>query len=206
MQASLVELDSQKTVILRKIVRSKTLGDSLKERSQIVLAASEGLTNRQIEKEHGLEEHRVSHWRTRWHEFHEQWKQLDPALRPKMSAKLVRQWLADAEGRGAKPAITEEQRALILAVACEPPGNSGYPHTHWTDRLLAAEVIKRGIVEYVSHVWIWNFLKGQRHEPECCDRQNDYSHVACDEEGRRFRQEYREHHRDRPGGGLGDRA
>ena len=45
MQAALVELDSQETAILRKIVRSKTLGDSLKERSQIVLAASEGLTN-----------------------------------------------------------------------------------------------------------------------------------------------------------------
>ena len=46
MQAALVELDSLETAILRKIVRSKTLGDSLKERSQIVLAASEGLTNR----------------------------------------------------------------------------------------------------------------------------------------------------------------
>jgi transposase len=164
MQAALVELDSQETAILRKIVRSKTLGDSLKERSQIVLAASEGLTNRQIEKDYGLEEHRVSQWRTRWHEFHECWKRLDPELRPKMSAKLVRKWLADAEGRGAKPTITAEQRALILAVACDPPTQSGYPHTHWTDRLLAAEVIQRGIVEYVSHVWIWNFLKDQRPE------------------------------------------
>ena len=164
MQAALVELDLHETAILRKIVRSKTLGDSLKERSQIVLAASEGLTNRQIEKNYGLEEHRVSQWRTRWHEFHEQWKQLDPKLRPKMSAKLVRKWLADAEGRGAKPTITEEQRALILAVACELPEQSGYPHTHWSDRLLAKEVIKRGIVEYVSHVWIWNFLKDAQSE------------------------------------------
>ena len=63
------------------------------------------LTNRQTEKDYGLEEHRVSHWQTRWHEFHEQWKQLDPKLRPKMSAKLVRKWLADAGGRGVKPMI-----------------------------------------------------------------------------------------------------
>ena len=61
----------------------------------------------------------------------------------------LRKWLADAEGRGADATITEEQRALILAVACEPPEKSGYPHTHWTNRLLAAEVIKRGIVEYI---------------------------------------------------------
>jgi len=33
----------------------------------------------------------------------------------------LRKWLADAEGRGADATITEEQRALILAVACEPP-------------------------------------------------------------------------------------
>ncbi len=58
-----------------------------------------------------------------------------------------------------KPEITEEQKALILAVACEPPSQSGYPHTHWTDRLLAREVIRRGIVETISHVWIWAFLR-----------------------------------------------
>ena len=51
MQAALVELDSLETAILRKIVLSKTLGSTLKERSQIVLAAAEGLTNRQIKKD-----------------------------------------------------------------------------------------------------------------------------------------------------------
>ena len=159
MQAVFVELDTREKSILHKIVRSKTLGCSLRERSQIVLAASEGMVNRQIVREHGIEEHRVGIWRRRWHAKHETWKKLDPGLRPKMSEKLVFQWLADAKGRGCKPEITEEQRTLILAVACEPPEQSGYPHTHWTDRLLASEVIKRGIVEYVSHVWIWKFLK-----------------------------------------------
>jgi transposase len=163
-QAASVKLNDQEAAILRKIVHSKTLGLSLRERSQIVLVASVGLTNRQIVKDYGFEEHRVSQWRTRWHKHHEHWKQLDPELRPKMSAKLVRKWLADAEGRGTEPTITTEQRALILAVACDPPDKSGYPHTHWTDRLLAAEVVKRGIVETISHVWIWNFLKGQRPE------------------------------------------
>ena len=157
MQALLLELDSPEKSILHKIVCSKTLGSSLKERAQIVLAASTGVPNRQIVRDHEIEEHRVGIWRRRWHKKHEAWKKLDPELRPKMSQKLVCQWLTDATGRGRKPEITEEQRTLILAVACEPPEQSGYPHTHWTDRLLAAEVIKRGIVEYVSHVWIWNF-------------------------------------------------
>ena len=163
-QAAFVALDTHEKEILRKILCSKTLGSFLRERVQIVLGAADGLTNRQIVKHYGLEEHRVSQWRTRWHKYHEQWKQEEPKLRPKMSAKLVREWLSDAKGRGPKRTITDEQRALILAVACDPPSQSGYPHTHWTDRLLAAEVVKRGIVEHVSHVWIWNFLKEQRPE------------------------------------------
>jgi hypothetical protein len=47
-------------------------------------------------------------------------------------------------------------------VACEPPSQSGYPNTHWSDRLLAKEVIKRGIVEYIAFQTIWSFLKGSR--------------------------------------------
>ena len=176
MQAVLVELGTQEKSILHKIVRSKTLGSSLRERAQIVLAASEGLANRQIVREHGIEEHRVGIWRRRWHAKHESWKKLDPELRVKMSQKLVCQWLADASGRGVKPKITKAQRMLILAVACELPEQSGYPHTHWTDRLLAAEVIKRGIVEYVSHVWIWDFLKSARpqaaQKPVLAERKN----------------------------------
>jgi len=163
-QAALVELDADEATILRKIVLSKTLGENLKERVQIVLAASEGWSNRQIAKTCGLEVHRIGTWRNRWLACHEHWKRLDPELRPKMSGKLVRKWLADAKGRGTDPTITEEQRALILALACEPPEKSGYPHTHWTDRLLATEVVKRGIVETLSHVWIWRFLKDQRPE------------------------------------------
>jgi transposase len=81
-----------------------------------------------------------------------------------MSEKLVKEWLSDKKGRGRKPKITDEQKALILAVACEPPSQSGYPHTHWTDRLLAHEVIQRGIVKTVSHGWIWSFLKSARPE------------------------------------------
>lgn len=156
-QAAVLELNPQEITVLTKIVRSKTLGVAVLERAQIVLAAAEGRTNQNIVAEFGFEKHRVSLWRNRWKELHTQWSRLDEKLRPPLSEKLVLQWLADRKGRGKKPKITEEQKALILAVACESPENSGYPHTHWTDRLLAQEVVRRGIVETVSHVWIWDF-------------------------------------------------
>jgi len=37
-----------------------------------------------------------------------------------------------------------------MAVACEPPGDSGRPISHWTPRELADEASKRGIVERIS--------------------------------------------------------
>jgi hypothetical protein len=150
--------------ILRKILRSKTLGVALQERAQIVLAASENLTNLQIQAQFGLEEHRVAFWRTRFRDEYDLWRQLDPNLRPPMSEKLLSQWLADRKGRGRKPTITPEQKALILAVALEPPSKSGYPHTHWTSRLLAQEVIKRGIIDYIAFQTVWDFLKDKRPE------------------------------------------
>jgi hypothetical protein len=163
-QAAVIELTPQERTVLTKIVRSKTLGVAVQERAQIVLAASEGRTNQKIVADFGFEKHRISLWRNRWKELHLQWTQLDEKLRPPLSEKLVLQWLGDRKGRGRKPEITEEQKSLILAVACEPPEKSGYPHTPWSDRLLAQEVIRRGIVESVSHVWIWNFLKYTRPE------------------------------------------
>jgi transposase len=160
--AAPLALDAHETEILRKTLRSHTLGKHVLTRVQIVLAAVEGLPNLQIQKLYGIEEHRVATWRNRFHTAHELWKNLDPTHRPKMNEKLLLSWLSDKKGRGRKATITLEQRALIIAVACEPPSKSGYPHTHWTDRLLAQEVIKRGIVDYIAFQTVWSFLKGSR--------------------------------------------
>ena len=162
--AAAIDIRHAEQEILRKILRSKTLGAALQERARIVLAASEGLTNVQIESQFGFEEHRVACWRTRFRDAYKHWQQLDTALRPAMSKKLILQWLADRPGRGRKPRITAEQKALILAVAIEPPSKSGYPHTHWSSRLLGKEVMKRGIIDYIAFQTVWDFLKDTRLE------------------------------------------
>jgi transposase len=160
--AAPIALDAHETEILRKTLRSHTLGKHILTRVQIVLAAAERLPNLQIQKRYGIEEHRVATWRNRFYEAHELWKILDPILRPTMNEKLLLSWLADKSGRGRKATITLEQRNLIINVACEHPSKSGYPHTHWSDRLLAKEVIKRGIVDYIAFQTVWSFLKGSR--------------------------------------------
>ena len=159
-----ITLDANERAILEKIINSRTLGKDLQARAQIVHSASEGKLGKEIQEQYGIEEHRIGVWRKRFYQKHERWKQLDPTLRPKMNERLIQSWLSNETGRGRKPQITVEQRAKIIALACEPPSNSGYPHTQWSVRLLTQEVIKRGIIEYISFQRVWVFLKGSRSE------------------------------------------
>jgi putative transposase len=154
-----IDLSPVERELLQKLLRSRRLGKDIQIRVQIVLAAADLLTNRQIEKDYGIEVHRVGTWRNRFHEAHELWKRLDADLRPPMNKKLLLSWLADRPGRGRKATITKEQKALITALACKPPSESGYPHTHWTLRLLTQEVLKRGIVPSIVFQTVGAFLK-----------------------------------------------
>jgi putative transposase len=148
----------------KKIIHSRTLGKDLQASAQIVISASEGKLGIEIQEQYGIEEHRIGVWRKRFYQAHEHWKQHDPTIRAKMNERLIQSWLSNETGRGRKAQITAEQRAKIIALACEPPSNSGYPHTQWSVRLLTQEVIKRGIIEYISFQRVWFFLKGRRSE------------------------------------------
>jgi hypothetical protein len=46
-----------------------------------------------------------------------------------------------------------------VAIACEDPQASGYPISHWTAKEIAAEAVKRGIVESISVRQVGRFLK-----------------------------------------------
>jgi putative transposase len=49
-----------------------------------------------------------------------------------------------------------------MAIACEPPERSGRPISHWTPREIAAEAIKRDIVDTISERHVGRFLKSGR--------------------------------------------
>lgn len=160
--AAVIELDGHEKMLLEKMIRSRTLGKGVQQRAQIVLAAAEKLTNIQIVEKYGIEKHRVARWRSRFCQLHEQWKQLDEKLRPTMTQTLLLQWFTDRKGRGRKRRITADQRARIIALACEPPSKHGYPNTHWSVRLLAKEAVRQGIVESIAFQTVASFLKCSR--------------------------------------------
>ncbi len=58
--------------------------------------------------------------------------------------------LRDEFRSGSKSFFSVEQIVQIVAIACEDPGSSELPVTHWTPKELADEAVKRGIVEQIG--------------------------------------------------------
>jgi len=72
-------------------------------------------------------------------------------LRPIPLAELsAQERLEDLPRPGAPARITADQRCQIEALACEKPEKSGRPISHWTNREVADELLKRGIVDQIS--------------------------------------------------------
>ena len=90
-------------------------------------------------------------WRRRWQDA---WDELTlfECTEPRRLRQAIRDTLRDAPRSGSPGKFTAEQVTRILAVACEPPPQSGRPITHWTHAELRDEVVKRGIVTSIS-VW-----------------------------------------------------
>jgi len=65
----------------------------------------------------------------------------------------------DAPRPGTPATYSAEDACAILALACEDPCDSGRAITHWTQRELAAEAIKRGIIPAISQRSVGRILK-----------------------------------------------
>ena len=68
--------------------------------------------------------------------------------------------LAQAMAAGhRRPTYTAEQICAIVAMTCEKPSESGRPISQWSQREIADEAIRRGLVPNVSQRSVGRFLK-----------------------------------------------
>jgi putative transposase len=128
------------------------------------LLAFAGCKNEVIAERLGCERHGVGIWRRRWQRAFAKLVVVECVEKPAALRDAIAEVLGDLARAGCGGKFTAEQIAQILAVACEPPENSGRPVTHWTPRELADEVIHRGIVPTISARQVGRFLKGGRPE------------------------------------------
>jgi putative transposase len=97
-------------------------------------------------------------WRRRRQKAFDPLVVIECTHRPSALRPAVEQALGDLPRAGCGGTFTAEQIAQIVAVACEPPEDSGRPVSHWTPRALADEVIRRGIASSISVRRVGRFL------------------------------------------------
>jgi putative transposase len=125
----------------------------------MILLAFDGLANEDIADRIGCERHAVGLWRRRWAEALRRLVLVECCEKESALPRAITELLSDLPRSGSPGKFTAEQVTQILALACEPPEDSGRPVTHWTPRGLADEVRQRGIVASISPRQVGRFLK-----------------------------------------------
>lgn len=155
-QATAIEVSDEERILLEQMARQPSSAQGLVRRSQIILRAATGETISGQARTTGVAVAQVRHWRRVWVEStSERATVKDERGRRAMLTRL----LADAARSGAPSRFSAEQVVHIIAVSCEPPSQSGYPDSQWSQNQIAREVVKRGLVADISGRQVGRFLK-----------------------------------------------
>ena len=162
-EARTIEVSPQERAILEHMVRQANNPQWLVTRAKIILGAAEGQSNRRMAAEMHLTRNTVRLWRERWATTREQRAAVASEEEPEHGLReVIENTLRDAYRSGTPVKFSAEQVVRIVAISCEVPQASGYPVSHWTPKEVAAEAIKRGIVEQISERQVGRFLKRGR--------------------------------------------
>src|SRR5215470_10503431 len=132
---------------LLALIRAHKTPQHFSFRAQIILHLADGHHAHEVAHRLGTSRLTVRRWRRHW------------LTRPNDS---VLERLQDAPRPGTPATFSVEQWCQIMALACEPPADSGRPISYWTPRELADEAMQRGIVERISERHVGRFLKSRR--------------------------------------------
>src|SRR5215470_8746268 len=158
-RAAKVIITERQQQVLQTMTRSSSCPQALARRAHMILLAFEGHSNEDIAQRIGYERHAVGSWRQRWAGALQRLILIECCEKDSALPRAIEAVLADLPRSGCPGKFTPEQVTQILAVACEPPEDSGRPVTHWTPPELADQAQRRGIVESISARQVGRFLK-----------------------------------------------
>jgi len=139
-RATQVILTEKEREELVQITRHHRSEQQQAQRARMILASAQGDSNAQIARELRINVDTVRLWRDRWVGL----QGID------LDTLSVAERLQDAPRPGTPPKFTAQQRCQMAALACEAPMKADRPISQWTGREIAAELMKRGIVEQIS--------------------------------------------------------
>jgi putative transposase len=158
-KAAKVIVTERQLATLKTMIGSSTCPQGVAQRACMIVLAFAGQTNEAIARTIQCERHMVGVWRRRWVRGFERLVLVECGERSSALPQAIERFLSDSPRCGWTGKFSAEQVAQIIAVACEPPEQSGRPVTHWTPRELADEVTKRSIVPAISARQVGRFLK-----------------------------------------------
>lgn len=158
-KAAKVVITERQQDILQRWVRSRSCARGLAQRAEIILLAFGGWPNGPIADHLGCERHSVGIWRRRWAEAFDTLVRIECLEGPSALTTAIEGVPSDNPRVGRPGTFAPDRIARIIAVACEPPEDSGRLVTHWTPTELAEEVVARGIVPAISVRHVGRFLK-----------------------------------------------
>jgi transposase len=184
-KAAKITITERQQEILRSFSRSTTAPARLRQRAAIIVMAFDGLLNEEIAQRVGLTRRQVGRWRRRWAKAWDRLIDIECCESRAALRRAIAAVLSDQPRPGAPGKFTPEQVTGILAVACEPPEQSGRPITHWTAGELTDEVIRRGIVDAISPSQVSRYL----HEAALQPHKSRYWLNTTEKDPQRFEQQ-----------------
>ncbi len=163
--AAKLQITERQQAVLRQIIAAPTSPVRLVQRAEIVLRAFAKEENQAIAAAIDLDPTAVGLWRRRWVKAWPKLIQIKCTETQAAFRRAIEDVLSDRPRSGNPGKFTPEQITQILALACEPPEQSGRPITHWTYKELADEAKQRGIVESISEAQVGRYLREAELQP-----------------------------------------
>ena len=146
--------------LLQRLAQRQTAPQRLVRRAQVILALAANPCIDAVARQLALTRRSIRLWRDRWLQASDALGQAVQEQAPEATLlDLIEQVHAGAPRPGCPATFAPEQVVGIVAVACEPPSESGRPISHWTARELADEAEKRQLVKRISPRTVGRFLK-----------------------------------------------
>lgn len=131
--------------LLDQLVRTHSTAQQLVLRARIILHAADRIGVRASASKLGVWPKTVRYWRKRW--------------RTANDKQSVVERLGDAPRPGAPATFTPRQICAVVAMTCEKPSDCERPISQWSQREIADEVMRRGLVPRISQRSVGRFLK-----------------------------------------------
>jgi|SRR4051812_11420633 putative transposase len=156
-----LQVTEKQQALLQQLSQSRSESYRIVERARLIvqIIALGNPSNLKVQTSFGNREAWVKKWRKRWFLRQAGLAHQEATLSEKAYRQALRAALEDEERSGAPPTFSVEQQCRLYELACQPPGQSDYPLSHWDSKTLRLELLKRGIVPDISVSTVARFLK-----------------------------------------------